>query len=248
MRLGVDAGRQEALERLPGLVDHAERRVPGAGQLGRGLNDPLQERVERELGAQRDPRVNEDAEAVVWSRHRLHPSHLLRQDLSVVQPAAPQRLAALIAPQASEPEAWTRGRRSACSAALASPVGCSADGLLQHQGRPLTLPVRRGEFAPPHSAPRVLWRRFPSCAINHNRDQRRPRCRGATDARRLLWLRKEGDWSCRRRCLSRTSGGRHGRFRPRRDRRGRMSTWGQRSRFPGWSRTSVRRGRSTVST
>ena len=41
----------------PGLVDHAERRVARAGQLGRRLDDPLQQRVERELRAERDPRV-----------------------------------------------------------------------------------------------------------------------------------------------------------------------------------------------
>ncbi len=33
VRLRVDPGGQEALERLPGPVDHPERRVPGAGQL-----------------------------------------------------------------------------------------------------------------------------------------------------------------------------------------------------------------------
>ena len=48
----------------PRPVDHAERRVAGAGQLGCGLDDPLQQRIERQLGAERDPRVDEDAKPV----------------------------------------------------------------------------------------------------------------------------------------------------------------------------------------
>ena len=62
--LRVDARRQEAFEPGPGLVDDAERRVPGAGELRRRLDELLQERVERELRAERDPRVDEDAQTV----------------------------------------------------------------------------------------------------------------------------------------------------------------------------------------
>ena len=52
VRLGVDPGRVEALERLPRAVDDAERGVARPGQLGRRLDDPLEERVERELGGE----------------------------------------------------------------------------------------------------------------------------------------------------------------------------------------------------
>ena len=55
LRLGVDAGGQEALELRAARVDHAERRVARAGQLGGGLDDPLEQRVERELRGERDP-------------------------------------------------------------------------------------------------------------------------------------------------------------------------------------------------
>jgi hypothetical protein len=64
VRLGVDPGGEEALQPLTGLVDHAERRVAGLRQLRGRLDDPLQERLQRELRAERDPRVHEDAEAV----------------------------------------------------------------------------------------------------------------------------------------------------------------------------------------
>ena len=39
----------EPLERAPGRVDDAERRIPSAGELGGGLDDSLQQRLEREL-------------------------------------------------------------------------------------------------------------------------------------------------------------------------------------------------------
>ena len=74
VRLRVHARRQEALERLARLVDHAEGRVAGAGDLGGRLDDALQQRIEGELGAERDPRVHEDAEPVDLvrlGRHRL---------------------------------------------------------------------------------------------------------------------------------------------------------------------------------
>ena len=57
--LGVDARGDEALERLSARVDHAERCVPGAGELRRGLDELLEERVERELGVECDPRLDE---------------------------------------------------------------------------------------------------------------------------------------------------------------------------------------------
>ena len=74
-RVGVDAGVEEALERRPGLVDHAERRIAGAGQGGRGLGELLQEVVERELRAERDSRLDEAAQAIRLGRgaHRSEP-------------------------------------------------------------------------------------------------------------------------------------------------------------------------------
>ena len=62
--VGVDAGVEEALEPGPGLVDHPERRIARAGQGGRGLRELLQEVVERELRAERDPRLDEPAQAI----------------------------------------------------------------------------------------------------------------------------------------------------------------------------------------
>ena len=63
VRLRVDPGGQEALERDAGAVDHAERRIAGGRQLGGGLDDPLEHTVESELGRDRDPRVDEAAPA-----------------------------------------------------------------------------------------------------------------------------------------------------------------------------------------
>ena len=62
--LRVDARRQEAFETGAGLIDDAERRVPGAGELRRRLDELLEEGVEGELRAQRDPCVDEDAQSV----------------------------------------------------------------------------------------------------------------------------------------------------------------------------------------
>ena len=64
----------------PGLVDHAERRVAGAGELGRRLDDALQQRVERELGAERDARVDEHAEPVDLPGGCVHARILTSED------------------------------------------------------------------------------------------------------------------------------------------------------------------------
>ena len=47
---GVDAAGEEALQRLAALVEHADRRVARAGQLTRGLEQPLQDHLEVERG------------------------------------------------------------------------------------------------------------------------------------------------------------------------------------------------------
>ena len=47
--LRIEPRRHEALELRPVRIDDAERGVPGAGQLGRRLREPLEKRIEREL-------------------------------------------------------------------------------------------------------------------------------------------------------------------------------------------------------
>ena len=63
--LRVDARRQESLEPAAGRMDDAERRVAGVRELRRGLDDSLEERVERELGGERDARLDEEAKAIL---------------------------------------------------------------------------------------------------------------------------------------------------------------------------------------
>ena len=65
---------------LPGRVDHPERRVPRPGQLRRRLDDALQERVERELRAERDARVDEHAKPVELAGGRVHARILTSED------------------------------------------------------------------------------------------------------------------------------------------------------------------------
>ncbi len=63
-RLFVDAGVHEALELGPGLVDDSERRIPGLRQRGGGLDELLQQVVERQLGAEGDAGSDEPSQAV----------------------------------------------------------------------------------------------------------------------------------------------------------------------------------------
>ena len=49
---------------LAARVDHAERGVAGAGQLGCGLDDPLEDGVERQLGRECDTRVDDRSNPV----------------------------------------------------------------------------------------------------------------------------------------------------------------------------------------
>ena len=49
-RGGIDPGGQEALELAATRVEHAERGVPGAGELAGRLDDPLQDALVVELG------------------------------------------------------------------------------------------------------------------------------------------------------------------------------------------------------
>jgi hypothetical protein len=61
-RLRGEAGRQEPLESRAGRVDDAEGGVARAGDGGGGLDDVLEERVERELGAEGDAGLDEPAQ------------------------------------------------------------------------------------------------------------------------------------------------------------------------------------------
>ena len=54
----------EALEAGSGGVDHAEGRVVRCGDPGGGFDDPLENAVERQLGVDRDPGLDERPEAV----------------------------------------------------------------------------------------------------------------------------------------------------------------------------------------
>ena len=72
VRLGVDSGGDEALERRAAPVDHAQRRVARAGQLGGRLDEPLQQRVERELGRQGDAGLDQRPQAVFARPDRVH--------------------------------------------------------------------------------------------------------------------------------------------------------------------------------
>src|SRR5215213_5389481 len=64
VRLLVDPRCQEALEILSAAIDHPERRVARFGQLGGRVDDALQQRVERELGAERDASVQQPPKSI----------------------------------------------------------------------------------------------------------------------------------------------------------------------------------------
>ena len=67
----VDAGEDEALEAGAARVDHTERRVARARQRRRRFHDPLEHRIERELRADGDARVEQRAQAVgILEAHR----------------------------------------------------------------------------------------------------------------------------------------------------------------------------------
>ena len=60
----VDPRGQEALQRLPAAVDHAEGGVSRAGQLRGGLDDALKNRIEGQLGGDGDSRLDQPSPAV----------------------------------------------------------------------------------------------------------------------------------------------------------------------------------------
>ena len=74
----VDAVGDEALEPRARPVDHAQRRVARAGQLGGQLGQPLKQAVEGELGSQGYPGLDEGAQPWLTRRRRLHAGSVLR--------------------------------------------------------------------------------------------------------------------------------------------------------------------------
>ena len=56
LHLLCHAVRHEALEPRSGSIDHAQSRVARIGDPGRGLDDPLENAVERQLGVDCDAR------------------------------------------------------------------------------------------------------------------------------------------------------------------------------------------------
>src|SRR5262249_14971372 len=72
VRRFVDSRRQEPLELLPGRVDHPERRVTRAGELGGRRDDLLEHAVERELGAHRDPSLDHGSQPPLDERPWFH--------------------------------------------------------------------------------------------------------------------------------------------------------------------------------
>ena len=64
LRLLVDAGDDELLERLPAGIDDAQGRIAGSGQLGGRLGDSLEDGVERQLGRECDTRVHDCSQTI----------------------------------------------------------------------------------------------------------------------------------------------------------------------------------------
>jgi hypothetical protein len=62
MRLLVDALGDELLEQLSPLVEHADRRIPRAGEFLRYLQQAVEDHIRVQLGEQRAPDVEQAAE------------------------------------------------------------------------------------------------------------------------------------------------------------------------------------------
>ena len=92
MRVGIDPGRQEPLQRLARSVDHAESCVAGVGDLGGRLDDPLQQRIERKLGAERDAGVDENAQAAQLICFAAHRSILSQRPVRVIETDQPREV------------------------------------------------------------------------------------------------------------------------------------------------------------
>ena len=68
----VDAVGDELLQLDPVRVDHAERRVASAGQLGRRLHEPVEQRVERQLRGDGESRREQRTQPPFGDRERVH--------------------------------------------------------------------------------------------------------------------------------------------------------------------------------
>ena len=89
----VEAGDDELLDPAPALVDHAQRGVGGAGQLGRSLDDPLEDGIDRELRRHRDPGVEEGSQATILGL--LHAGMVSRR--AGGRPTSPRRYRRILA-------------------------------------------------------------------------------------------------------------------------------------------------------
>ena len=72
VRLGIHARGEEALELGTASVDHAERGIARGRELGSRLDQALQEGVERQLGRERDPGLDERPQALFAQRLGVH--------------------------------------------------------------------------------------------------------------------------------------------------------------------------------
>ena len=68
----VDAVGDELLQLDPVRVDHAERGIASAGQLGRGLHEPVEQRVERQLRGDGESRREQRTQPPFGDRERVH--------------------------------------------------------------------------------------------------------------------------------------------------------------------------------
>lgn len=70
--LGVDARGEEALELGAGAIDHPERCVSRTRELGRRLDEPLQKRINGQLGRDRDTSFDQRTQAIFAPSDRVH--------------------------------------------------------------------------------------------------------------------------------------------------------------------------------
>ena len=89
----VEARDNELLDPTRALVDHAQCRVGGAGQLCRSLDDPLEDGVDRELRRHRDPGVEEGSQATILGL--LHAGMVSRR--AGGRPTSPRRYRRILA-------------------------------------------------------------------------------------------------------------------------------------------------------
>ena len=84
--VGVDAVREELLQLRAARVDHAERRVARARQLGRRLHEPVQQGLERQLGADGEPGLEQRAQPSFADGQRVHGASLTLGEAGTEKP------------------------------------------------------------------------------------------------------------------------------------------------------------------